>query len=139
MTPASSVKSPIRRSWNRNSTIDTQTMKAMLYQPIRHTDASARSGRDAPRFWPTSVAPALDMPHAGISVNTPGPLPTGSAQVGVLLQPVVDRLQVPVEGRLGVLRPLLGVECELVGAPRALGLGDELRSRQHDHDDGDRA
>ena len=68
MTAASSVKMPIsaveEEEHDRHA-----TMKAMLYQPIRHTDASARSGRAAPRFWPTSVAAALDMPHAGISVN----------------------------------------------------------------------
>ena len=36
---------------------------------MRHTEASARPGSPAPRFWPTSVAAALDMPQAGISVN----------------------------------------------------------------------
>ena len=41
----------------------------MLYQPICQTEASARSGCCAPRFWPTSVAAAFDMPQAGIIVN----------------------------------------------------------------------
>jgi hypothetical protein len=41
----------------------------MFIQPMRHTAASARSGSPAPRFCPTSVAAALDMPQAGIRVN----------------------------------------------------------------------
>ena len=41
----------------------------MFIQPIRQTAASARIGSPAPRFCPTRVAAALDMPQAGISVN----------------------------------------------------------------------
>ena len=41
----------------------------MLYQPICQTEASARSGCCAPRFCPTRVAAAFDMPQAGIIVN----------------------------------------------------------------------
>ena len=41
----------------------------MLYRPASHTARSLRSGRFAPRFCPTSVAAAEQMPHEGISAN----------------------------------------------------------------------
>jgi hypothetical protein len=42
----------------------------MLNQPVRHTEASARSGSFAPRFCPSSVAAALESPHAGRIAKT---------------------------------------------------------------------
>ena len=34
------------------------------------TERAARSGFFAPRFWPTSVAAAFDIPHDGRSAKT---------------------------------------------------------------------
>src|SRR2546421_4070325 len=46
--------------------VSPTTAKNMtLYRHACQTDASARSGLPAPRFWPTSVAAALASPHAG--------------------------------------------------------------------------
>jgi hypothetical protein len=45
-------------------------MKSTLYRAVISTLRSARSGRPAPRFWPTSVAAALLRPQAGRMKNT---------------------------------------------------------------------
>ncbi len=37
----------------------------MFTKPVLQTAFSALSGLPAPRFWPTSVAAALAIPHAG--------------------------------------------------------------------------
>ncbi len=69
MTPASRVNSPMISSCQPKKPTDTASVNTMFIQPMRHTAASARPGSPAPRFCPTSVAAALDMPQAGISVN----------------------------------------------------------------------
>ena len=43
--------------------------KIVLYFVATQTEASARSGARAPKFWPTSVAAALLRPHAGKNMN----------------------------------------------------------------------
>ena len=68
-TAASSVNRPTIASCQMKKSTETARVKAMFIQPIRQTAASARSDLPAPRFCPTSVAAALDMPQAGISVN----------------------------------------------------------------------
>ena len=50
---------------NTKKTTPTLTRKIMLYTPHSQTERSARSGRLAPRFCPTSVAAALLNHHAG--------------------------------------------------------------------------
>ena len=49
---------------NKNMS-DITPIKIALYFAVRITDCSALSGWPAPRFWPTKVAAALLIPHAG--------------------------------------------------------------------------
>ena len=69
MTCPSAVKSAINASCRKKKSTETARVNTMFIQPIRQTAASARIGSPAPRFCPTRVAAALDMPQAGISVN----------------------------------------------------------------------
>ena len=50
---------------NANKITETMPIKIALYFAVFITDSSARCGWFAPRFWPTNVAAALLMPHAG--------------------------------------------------------------------------
>src|SRR5262245_20026991 len=54
---------------NATKTTPSTARNHMLNAAARQTDSSARSGLPAPRFWPISVAAALDNPHDGSSAK----------------------------------------------------------------------
>src|SRR4051812_37454946 len=69
-TVGSVVKIATIAGANATNTAPRTARNTMLKNAARQTDASARSGFMAPRFWPTSVAAAFDKPHDGSSANT---------------------------------------------------------------------
>src|SRR5437588_12417692 len=68
-TAGSSVNTATTAGATATNTTASTPRTPALYAQVRHTEASARSGLPAPRFWPTSVAAAFDKPHDGISTN----------------------------------------------------------------------
>src|SRR5581483_2923155 len=70
---ARTVGSPVKAATTGPAATNTSSVIAAKtntqYRHASHTDDSARSGRPAPRFWPTSVAAAFARPHAGSSAK----------------------------------------------------------------------
>jgi hypothetical protein len=65
----SEVKMPINCGASSEETYRDQREEAHVVEAGQPHRALGALGLPAPRFWPTSVAAALLMPHAGSSAN----------------------------------------------------------------------
>ena len=70
----------------------TAAMKAMFQTLVSQTARSARPGRPAPRFWPTSVAAAFESPQHGRI--------TKSATRTAITQPATESVPKPAMMRM---------------------------------------
>ena len=77
--------------------------KARLYRQVIQTDFSARSGRPAPRFWPTRVAAALLIPQEGRMANAIMRMPTVYPATGALPNP--DRIRMSPSQLVMLIKP----------------------------------